>query len=486
MATTPAQIDLWLQSPSEHQRLEFKEAKTQFDNSKLYRYCVALGNEGGGKLLLGVTDKQPRRVVGSAAFNNPVGMAAKLFQAVGFRVDIEEVDHPGGRVVVFHIPSRPKGTAYHHEGAYLMRSGEELVPMSEDRLRAIFAEGEPDWLEQPSMVGKSAQEVVELLDTQNFFELLELPFPSSRDGVIERLLSERLIEDTPDGYSILRLGGILLAKRLEDFPDLARKAPRVVVYDGNSKVKTRIDQVGVKGYAVGFQGLVAFVMAQLPQNEVIEDAIRKQVKLVPEIVIRELVANALIHQEFTEKGTSVMIELYDNRIEISNPGEPVVPQERFIDGYQSRNERLADLMRRFGICEEKGSGIDKVVSAAEAYQLPAPAFPKVASRTSVVIFGPRDFSEMDRDDRIRACFQHAVLRWVMMERMTNQTLRGRFHLPEGKSQTTQVSQVISATVEAGLIKPDEQATGSRKFARYLLTVWVLKKLKQSNAPRNQP
>ena len=146
------------------------------------------------------------------------------------------------------------------------------------------------------------------------------------------------------------------------------------VYTGNSKLETRIDQVGTKGHAVGFQGLVRFIMGQLPQNEVIEDALRKQVKLVPEIVIRELVANALIHQELREEGTSVMVEIYARRVEISNPGEPIVPVERFIDGYQSRNERLADFMRRFGICEEKSSGIDKVIQAAEVYQLPAPDF----------------------------------------------------------------------------------------------------------------
>lgn len=105
MATTPSQIDLWRSVSSEHQRLEFKEAKTQFDNRKLYEYCVALANEGGGHLLLGVADKPPRPVVGTAAFNDPVAMAERLFEAVGFRVDIEAVAHPAGRVLVFHIPS---------------------------------------------------------------------------------------------------------------------------------------------------------------------------------------------------------------------------------------------------------------------------------------------------------------------------------------------------------------------------------------------
>jgi predicted HTH transcriptional regulator len=367
--------------------------------------------------------------------------------------------------VVFHIPSRPRGTAYHLDGAYLMRAGESLMPMSEDQLRRIFAEGEPDWLEEYSKSGLDAQQVVELLDTQTFFELLKLPYPKERAGVIDRLGRERLVDEEDGTFAIRRLGALLLAKRLDDFPDLARKAPRVVVYTGTSKLETRLDQTGTKGYAVGFQGLVRFVMGQLPQNEVIEDALRKEMKLVPEIVIRELVANALIHQDFAVAGASVMVEIYSNRVEISNPGEPVVPVERFIDGYQSRNERLADLMRRMGICEEKSSGIDRVVQTVEVYQLPAPDFRAGHRRTHVTIYGPRDFEEMDRGDRIRACYQHCALKWVMSERMTNQSLRDRFHLPESKSAV--VSQMIAATIEAGLIKPDEKVGTSRKYARYL-------------------
>lgn len=122
-------------------------------------------------------------------------------------------------------------------------------------------------------------------------------------------------------------------------------------------------------------------------------------------------------------------------------------------------------MRRLRICEEKSSGIDRVVSAAEMYQLPVPDFRSAHRRTVVVIYGPRAFEDMDRADRIRACYQHCVLKWVMSERMTNQSLRERFHLAESKAAS--VSQVIAATVESGLIKADDRAGGSKKFARYL-------------------
>jgi len=465
MSITPDQIDLWRSAASETQHLEFKEAATQFDTRKLCRYCVAIANEGGGHLLLGIADKPPRAVVGSQAFLDTQDVAEKLFQWLGFRVDVEAVDHPEGRVVVFIIPGRPKGTAYHYEGAYLMRSGEGLVPMSEDQLRRIFAEGQPDWLEQPALREASAQDVVQLLDTQTFFDLLALPYPTDQNGVLARLLDERLIERAGSGFNILNIGAILLAKSLRSFPGIGRKAPRVIVYEGESKSQTLSDQTGDKGYATGFTGLVQYVMGKLPQNEVIKGALRKEVKLLPEVVIRELLANALIHQDFTMGGASPMVEVFVNRVEVSNPGEPVVPVERFIDGYQSRNERLADLMRRFGTCEEKSSGIDRVVETAELMQLPAPEFLTSHRRTIVVLHGPRPFRDMNGNDRVRACYQHCVLQYVLRKRMTNQSLRERFGLSEGSSNT--VSQIITATIEQGLIKNDPSAPESRRYARYV-------------------
>lgn len=465
MAITVSQIDAWRAARSEHQNLEFKEAKAQFDNRKLYRYCVALANEGGGHLLLGIEDHPPRRVVGTAAFNDPIDMAAKLFQALGFRVDIEEVAHADGRVLVFAIPSRPRGTAFNFEGSYLMRAGEELVPMSEDRLRAIFAEGQPDWLSQPAMTDCDDDKVVQVLDTQSYFDLLHLPYPANRTGVLERLQHEKLIVRQGQGWTITNLGGLLFAKRLDAFDRLARKAARVIVYEGRNKLKTKTDKPGTKGYAVGFQGLVEFINGLVPSNEVIEQALRREVKMFPEIAVRELVANALIHQDFNESGSSVMIEIYEDRMEISNPGKPFIPTDRFIDEYQSRNERLADVMRRLGICEEKGSGVDKVIQAAEVFQLPAPDFRVGDRRTSAVLFAHQTLDDMDRNDRIRACYQHCCLRYVMNEKMTNQSLRERFQLPEGK--VASVSQIIAATVDAGKIKLADPTQTSTRYRSYV-------------------
>jgi ATP-dependent DNA helicase RecG len=198
---------------------------------------------------------------------------------------------------------------------------------------------------------------------------------------------------------------------------------------------------------------------------VIRNALRTEMRLVPEIVIREIVANAMIHQDFSVTGARIVIDIYNNRIDISNPGEPIIAADRFIDSYQSRNERLASFMRRMRICEEKGSGIDKVIQAAEVYQLPAPSFVSDSVRTRVTIFGPKKMDEMDRADRVRACYQHCCLKYVMSERMTNQSLRQRFRLAESKSAI--VSQAIAATVDQKMIKLDEKVGSSRRFARYL-------------------
>jgi ATP-dependent DNA helicase RecG len=464
VATTSSQIDNWLSSPSELPELEFKEAKDSFSLEKLLQYCVAIHNELGGKLILGVSDKHPRKVVGSSAFKNPVKTTQQILDKLHFRVDIEEVNHPQGRVLVFHIPSRPVGTPCSLNGAFFMRSGESLVAMTPDRLRAIFDEGKPDWLEEHSKSGLDDAEVIDLLDTQTFFELIRLPYPTDRAGVIQRLMEMKLVDRIDGSYAIRRMGALLLSKRLDRFPELARKAPRVITYSGNSKMETNADSPGNKGYAVGFNGLVEFVSDHLPQNETMEGALRVSVKLVPDNAIRELLANALIHQDFMLRGTSMTVEIYANRVDISNPGEPIVAVERFIDGCQSRNERFASLMRKFGACEEKGSGIDRVVKMAELYQLPAPDFRTGLNSTIVTIFGGRKFEQMDRQDRVRACYQHCALKWVMSERMTNESLRERFKLPKAKTSIT--SQIISQTIESELIKP-ETTGGSRKYARYV-------------------
>ncbi len=459
-------LNRWLQIRTEGEKLEFKEAKQQYSEDKLFEYCVALANEGGGYFVLGVTDKFPRVVVGSQAFtaNALNDIKRKILVKLKFRVEATEIQHPDGRVLVFEIPPRPSGVPRELDGTYFMRSGESLVPMTPDVLKRIFAEGEQDWFAQSARTNASPEEVIALLDTQIYFELLGNPYPTTREGVLERLENQKLIQKTSQGWTITNLAAILLAKQLEDF-SLERKAPRVILYTGKNKLETREERTFNQGYAVSFVELLEFIHSVAPQNRFIEEVRREETKMFPKQALRELLANALIHQDFLTTGSFVTIELYVDRVEISNPGIPAIKVERFIDEYRSRNEALADTMRRFGICDEKGSGIDKVIHAAEIFQLPAPDFRVGETRTIATLFAHQNFLEMNKTDRIRACYQHCCLLYVSNQRMSNQTLRDRFGLDESKNAL--VSQVIGVTKDANLIKADETSTNSTRYARYL-------------------
>lgn len=240
---------------------------------------------------------------------------------------------------------------------------------------------------------------------------------------------------------------------------------RVIQYRGNGRTETLREQEVNKGYASGFEGLISYINGLLPANEVIGEALRKSTPMFPELAVRELVANALIHQDFFVTGAGPMVEIFDDRIEITNPGEPLVDTQRFVDTPpRSRNETLASLMRRFRICEERGSGIDKVVFQVELFQLPAPLFESPQGSTRTVLFAHKALSAMDKADRVRACYLHACLRFVTRQEMTNTSLRVRFGVEEQNRST--VSRLIREAVETGAIVPADPGAAP-KLMRYL-------------------
>lgn len=309
----------------------------------------------------------------------------------------------------------------------------------------------------------SRSDIFKYLSTETYFDLLKLPYPSNQQGVIDKFMEEGLVIKSK-AYTITKLGALLFAKQLKDFESVERKSVRVIVYKGKNKVETEREQIGGKGYALGFEGLVDWINGQLPANEEIGKALRKDSRMYPEIAIRELVANALIHQDLTEKGFP-MVEIFSDRIELSNPGTPLVTPERFIDAYLSRNEKLADLMRRMGFCEEKGSGLDKVIFYNELYQLPAINVLVAENRTRISMYSYKSLNDLDKKEKIRACYQHACLKYVSNEKMTNQSLRERFKIKDQNAATA--SRIIRDALEDQVIKEDDPESKSRKYASYL-------------------
>jgi predicted HTH transcriptional regulator len=312
----------------------------------------------------------------------------------------------------------------------------------------------------------SAERVLELLNWQEYFRLVGVPEPKSTTAVLESLANERLIKkDIAGQWSITSIGVIALAKRLADFSNLSRKAIRIISYEGKNKLETRYERVWESGYASQFEDLVKTVAGMLPRHEKLTAALRAEIPDYPPIAIRELLANALIHQDFTISGAGPMLEIFVDRIEITNPGLPLVETVRFIDSPpRSRNEALASLFRRFGICEERGSGIDKVIAHVEKHHLPPPLFETAGDFTRCILFGPSPKTPLDKEGRIRACYFHACLYYVSRDYMTNSSLRERFGIKsENKAM---VSRYIKETIEAGMIRP-LSSDASKKNMKYV-------------------
>ena len=312
------------------------------------------------------------------------------------------------------------------------------------------------------------EDVLRELDCAAYFDLLGAPAADGRDATLEALERDRLI--TPGnagGFDITNLGAVLLAKDLDSFPRLRRKALRVIEYRGTGRLETLREREETRGYAIGFADLMNYLHARLPTQEENGRAFQHSVPEFPPLAVRELVANALIHQDFSATGTGPMVEVFEGRVEVTNPGEPLTKPERFLDSQpRSRNEALASLMRRFDICEERGSGIDKVVAEVERFQLPAPIFEVPPGSTRAVLFGRKPLTEMARPERVRACYLHACLKHVNREALTNTSLRGRFDINAATpaSVASIASRYIREAVEDGYIKPFDEQAGRRRMS----------------------
>jgi len=320
-----------------------------------------------------------------------------------------------------------------------------------------------------ALTGISADEVLKVIDYPAVFRLLQIPLPENKSGILEKLAEEKIISGRGASYDVTNLGAILFASDLKHFSMLSRKAVRVIFYKDNSRIHAIKEQVDEKGYAVGFKNLVDYINSHLPVSEKIGVAVRVDTPMYPPIAIREFVANALIHQDFSIGGTSPMIEIFRTRIEITNPGEPLIDTLRFIDhSPRSRNEQLASMMRRMDFCEERGSGVDRAIEQCELYQLPAPDFTKADDFTRVTMFAPKTMRQMNREDKIRACYQHCCLQYVIGEKMTNETLRKRLDISQENYSIA--SRIIADTVNAGYIKKYNEESASRKYAEYI-PIW---------------
>ncbi|MCY3680086.1 MAG: putative DNA binding domain-containing protein [Gemmatimonadetes bacterium] len=464
--------------PYETEWVEFKEDNT--DPQEIGEYLSALANSAAlaGKaaayLMWGVRDHD-HAVVGTnfdprSAKKGNEELENWLLRLLEPKIDFHffSLSTEKGSVILTEInrasrhPVRFAGQEYIRVGSYKKKLRDH--PEKERALWRIF--DRVSFEEGIAAERLKDEDVLLKLDYPKYFDLLNVPLPDGHVAILDALQRDRLIAlSEAGGFNITNLGAILFAKNLGDFPRLKRKAIRVIQYVGTGRIETLREYEYTKGYAAGFDELIGYIDAQLPANEVIGQARRKTVRAFPELAVRELVANMLIHQDFFATGAGPMVEIFEGRIEITNPGEPLVDTQRFLDSPPtSRNEVIASLMRRFRICEERGSGIDKVAIEVERYQLPAPIFEVPPNFTRVVLFAHKALSDMDKADRVRACYLHACLQYVNRDFLTNASLRVRFGVKENYRSV--VSRYIREAVDASKLKAfDEQA--ARKMKKYL-------------------
>jgi predicted HTH transcriptional regulator len=411
------------------------------------------GVEDGTKAIVGTTFKPREARKGNEELEN--WLMRSLHPQVNFK--IYEWQHEARPMVLFeilratHAPVRFQTEEFIRVGSLKKKLRE--YPAKEKELWASF--DRTPFERGIAKVDLVAADVLSLIDFVTCFDLLGVPLPGDQNATLARLADERLVVAKPGSrFDVTNLGAILFAKDLRSFDRLSRKALRIIKYKGTGRTQTERewrDEPSHKGYAVGFKAAVAYIDSLLPHSEPIGQAFRTEVRLYPEQAIRELVANCLIHQDFAATGAGPMVEIFDGRLEITNPGEPLIDPQRFIDTPpQARNEALAALMRRMRIGEEAGSGIDKVITAVEADHLPAPHFTAPTGFTRVFLYGPRKLVDMDKHERIRACYQHACLRFVQGSRMTNPSLRERLGIEKGNA--SQVSRLIREALAAGVIR----------------------------------
>jgi len=347
----------WIRA-AENENLEFKQAQKQFDSEKLTHYCVALANEGGGKFILGVTDKFPRQVVGTKAFPNIGKTRAQLLDRLHLRIDLEEIHHPDGRVLVVHVPSRPIGRPVEYRGAYWMRSDDALVPMTPEKLQQIFAEAEPDFSAQSCK--KATLGDLDLQAVEGFRKRWH-----RKSGNEELLHSapEQLLEDA----ELISEGNITYAALIlfGTYKALGRfLAQAEVVFEYRSREKSLPYQQRKEyrqGFFLYYDELWNTINLRNDEYHYQDGLFMLTVPSFNELVIREAILNAVSHRDYRHAG-SVFVKQYPAKIEVISPGgfPPGITAENILWKQNPRNRRIAEVFAKCGMVERSGQGANRM------------------------------------------------------------------------------------------------------------------------------
>ncbi len=303
-------LDKLVSLPKETEWVEFKHNFHSEDEIgqrlSALSNSAALLNEPFGYLVFGIED-ETHSILGTTfkAKHYKKGneeLEMWLLNRLNPRIDIEcfEFDYEDKHISMYRIPAATERPVTFLHTAYI-RIGTLTKPLIgyPEKEAKLWKRNGNKFLDK-TVVKECATptDVIRQLSAETYFDRMKIPMPQTTDGIIERFISEKFIVSLITGYGITELGAILLAKDLRDFDNLHRKSVRVIVYKGKNKVETIREQTFEQGYAVCFPMLIDWVNGQLPANEEIGKALRKDVRMYPEIAIREISANMIIHQDF--------------------------------------------------------------------------------------------------------------------------------------------------------------------------------------------
>lgn len=359
----------WL-TATENEHLEFKEARNNFHFEKLMKYCAALANEGGGSIVLGVGDKRPRRVLGTRAFAEVERTKAGLLEKLRFRVDIEEILIAGSRVLVITAPPRPLGTPIGVDGAYWMRAGEDLVPMTPDVLRRIFDETRPDFSAETC-----AAATLDDLDHRAVRQFCTRWSVTTRNEHLLQLPIPQLLHDaelvTQSGVTYAAL--ILLGTHAALGKYLAH-AETVFEYRSSEMPGAASQREEFREGFLLFHDRVWNLVNLRNDKQYYQDGLyMNPLWSFNEGSVREAFLNAVAHRDYRHGG-SIFIRQYAKRIEIVSPGgfPAGISCENILDRQFPRNRRIADSLLRCGLVERAGQGVNRMLieSITDSKRLP--------------------------------------------------------------------------------------------------------------------
>lgn len=385
MSTILAKFEAWLLEP-ESERLEFKEAKSNFHFETLAKYCAALANEGGGRMILGVTDRRPRAVVGTKAFGEPARTVAGLVERLRLKIECEEIAHRGGRVLIFQVPSRPIGMAVEVDGAFWMRAGESLRAMTQDELRRIVLEAGPDFSVEVCTDARISD-----LDPQAVGRFRGLWMERSGNASLARAKVEQVLEDA----ELLRGGQITYAALIlfGTHKALGRHlAQAETIFEYRSSETSIPYQQRLEFRQGFFTALDELWKAINLRNEVqqYQDGLFvKQIPTFNERVVREAILNAVTHRDYRLAG-SVFIRQFPQKLEVVSPGglPAGITLDNILNRQLPRNRRVAEACGKCHLVERSGQGIDLMFRNLIAEGKPQPDFTGTDDhQVSVTLYG---------------------------------------------------------------------------------------------------